>query len=185
MEYKVDFKAIAERTRVETVASHLGLQVKKGRIACLSCNRGGERAIELYDDTNTFYCYMAKIGGDSVALLAHQKDQRMLTSAKELDALRAPPVKAAPKKAGFDHTKYKDSLNPVVHGIPRELCERAGLGTANKGTHQGLLAIPIYEWDPTREPICFIGVPPNTVQLPKTHREEVAEAMPMPKLRLV
>lgn len=185
MEYKLNFKAIAERTHVSAVARYLGLEVKKGRIPCPSCNKGGERAIELHEDTNSFRCHMAGVSGDSIALLAHIKDQRMLVSAKELDALKQAPVKQEkkPKKEGFDHVKYRETLNPNVDGLPLETLKRAGIGMSHKGTHQGFLAIPIYDKE-THEFIEYWSVPPQTVRLPKTHREPVTGTKTA-KLRLV
>ncbi len=121
--------------------------------------------MQFFTDTQKFKCWGAetKTWGDSVQLVSHIKGIPLKDAAKFLDGEKPE------EKRAFDPAKYKDSLNTDL-GELADLAKHIGAGIAPKGTNQGLLAVPVYAWDPTRPPLYFIGVDPKTVKAPKRPR---------------
>src|ERR1700733_9414937 len=89
---RIDFKELAETIDIVDVAALAGLRIKGDRAACPACNRGGDRAIELLPETNSFRCHAADaptgkkvLAGDCIALFAHVSGYTgMYRAAKEL-----------------------------------------------------------------------------------------------------
>ncbi len=67
----LNFKQIAEDIDIADVAHLLKLEPHKDRFACPTCEN--ERAIQLYPETNTFRCHIAKLSGDCIGLYAHSR----------------------------------------------------------------------------------------------------------------
>ena len=162
MPERLDFKQIARDIDVEAVAQLLGLSftLKNGelRAACPACGRGGDRAIELKPETNTFICYVAPpppgnkhLSGDCIALYAHINGYNgMYRAAKELSehfsapaaAGRTAPSTAPQKPDGrkqpasaskeFDPAAFASKLTYTDEvsalGITEEDATRLGIG---------------------------------------------------------
>ena len=82
----MDFKEIAARVPILDAASFLGLEVKSYRSPCPACNRGGERALQFFTDTQKFKCWGAesKTWGDSIQLVSHVRGIEIPAAAREL-----------------------------------------------------------------------------------------------------
>jgi hypothetical protein len=87
MPYKVDFKQLATDIDIGDVAKHLGLKLTKDRAHCPVCD--SDRAIQLFEETNTFRCHSAGVSGDCIHLYAHIKGTGMYKSALALSELFA------------------------------------------------------------------------------------------------
>lgn len=83
MPARLNFKEIAENNDIYEVAKYLGLTVTKDRATCPACD--SERALQLYAETNSFYCHSMEKGGDCISLVAHVKGYSgQYPAAKEL-----------------------------------------------------------------------------------------------------
>jgi hypothetical protein len=149
----MDFREIAARVPILDAASFLGLEVKQARSPCPACNRGGERALQFFTDTQKFKCWGAeqKTWGDSIQLVAHIKGITMTEAAALLVSHNglSSIAKPAQKKMSFDMEKYRESLTTehellTKAGITPDLAKEIGCGVAPKGAHQGKLVIPLY-----------------------------------------
>lgn len=191
----ISFETLKARLSVVDVAEHFLNQKPKQegdhfRIPCLGSNRGGDRAIQLYPDENTYKCWGCNTPkGDIIGLVAHSKGIGVRQAGEELAAhfkvgdefkpkerRSAPAPAEAPKqdkpKNGFDPSAYKDKLvtdhdTLKAVGFTKELCELSGVGIAPSGLHKDRFTIPVYTWDPDRPPDMFISVPVDVVKMPR------------------
>jgi hypothetical protein len=196
MPERLDFKQIAQDIDVEVVAQMLGLSftLKNGelRAPCPACRRGGDRAIELKPETNTFICYVAtppagkkNLSGDCIALYAHINGYSgMYRAAKELSEHFSAPASAgrtapstapqagraettAPKKKEtvFDAVAFaaKLSFTDEVAALGILEADATRLGV---GFYRGRVYFPMRHPDGTVAG--FIGFADGELKLPKT-----------------
>ena len=180
MPEKLNFKEIAQNIDVEAVANLLGLTVKGNRASCPACE--DERSIQLYPETNSFFCHSANKGGDVIGFYAHAKNyDGMYRAAKELhehfSAQRTAPVTAPQKPAarnqpsappkkdaaqkGFDKEKFAESLSydGEVADLSETVAQRHRIGTK-----RGKLYLPICP--PDVEPVCWAELHDGKLRLP-------------------
>lgn len=142
----MDFKEIATRVPILRAASFLGFDTKSFRAPCPACNRGGERALQFFEDTQRFKCWASGAWGDSISLVAHVKDVK-LAQAAEMLATHFPERGA--ERPVFDREKYSDSLDRdhellESSGISPDAARRFDIGVSKKGVHQGRIVFPLY-----------------------------------------
>lgn len=168
MPYKLDFKEIAERIDVGTVAKHFGLAIQKDRAACPIC--AAERALQIFPETNSYRCHSAEVSGDCISLYAHIKRVGMYAAAKALSELfpaatasgipATPPQKsegrtarAQPAPKIFDPEEYASKLQYTAEiealGISQDDAARLGIGFASTGLHRGSIVIAVRNSDGT------------------------------------
>ncbi len=170
-----DFAAIKATNPFSVVIDKLGLKGTyksdhQWRGPCPHCQAGGDRTLVINED-QAWYCWHAKKGGDVIALVAHVLGKRITEAAEWLSpgASARSPARESEKVAGngtrtsqtFDRATYQanfDRAHVLLKAVPEPLCARADLGVSNKGTHRGLINVPLYDKD-TGAFLCYAGVP--------------------------
>lgn len=97
-------------------------------------------------------------------LIARNRERYASTST--VQASDPKPAEKVPQR-GFDREKYRAGLertHELLKDIPADLIERADIGVSKRGTHPGLINVPLYDKD-TGDFICYAGVP--RIQLPR------------------
>jgi hypothetical protein len=194
---RLDFKQLAQDIDIADVASLLRLEPHKDRFSCPTCDN--ERAIQLYRETNTFRCHIAKLSGDCITLYAHAHSYTgQYRAAKELSehfqtakaagsptapqkpAVRSQPnapskaKPAAPKKETvFDAAAFaaKLSFTPEVAALGYTEDFAAAFSI---GFYKGCVYTPVRY--PSGSIAGFEGYDPKTgkIKLPKTWLPDAA-----------
>jgi DNA primase len=168
----IDFAELKKSATIERTVEYLKLQTKpdggQRRGPCPTCARGGDRAIVVTPAKQMFYCFAAKTGGDSIALVAHIRGIPVKDAADELNRAfgtvqnstgtvsknraTAPQAQAATKQSAFDPEAYASRLD-AAHaslaplGISADTLRDWKAGYANSGTNRGRLAIALHDRD--------------------------------------
>jgi DNA primase len=168
----IDFAELKKTATIERTLEYLHLETKPDggqlRTACPACARGGDRAIVVTPSKQMFYCFAAKLGGDSIALTAHIRGIPVKEAAAQLDRAfgtvqngtgtvsknraTVPQAPEARKQPAFDPETYAArldashaSLAPL--GISSETLKDWKAGYSSSGTNRGRLAIALHDRD--------------------------------------
>lgn len=144
----LNFKQLAQDIDIAEVAHLLKLEPHKDRFACPTCDN--DRAIQLFPETNSFRCHIAKISGDCISLYGHANNyvgqyraakelSEHFQTAKAAGALTAPQKPAGGKQPAapkeeitFDPEKfaakltYTDEVSAL--GLSEADATRLGIG---------------------------------------------------------
>lgn len=172
----IDIKDIAAKVSIQDAADFLDLQIvatsKSPRAKCPCCD--SDRAIALYPESNTFYCWSRRVGGDSVSLVAHVREIANKEAAEQLaehmgllKTQKAAERGYEPPGKAFDPLKYQQSLQTEhtlldSHGITPGAAREWGIGVSPKGTHAGKVVVPLYK---AGKIDCYVAV--EGIALPK------------------
>jgi hypothetical protein len=179
----IDFKHIKETVSVEKAVQLLGLNMKRNgdqlRSGCPRCRAGGERALAVNTEKNSYYCFSEKKGGDVISMVAHVRGTSVRDAALFLtggastqpskdDASATPD----PPETTTDGLKPLDYLEPQheileLLGLTPNVCEALGAGYAPKGLMAGRIAIPLRLPDGTLVGYFGIATKPDQVPLLK------------------
>ena len=172
----IDFAELKKSATMERTLDYLRLQTKQEgsqlRTACPACAHGGDRAIVVTPSKQMFYCFAAKVGGDSIALTAHIRGLSVKDAADQLNRAfgtvqnstgtvngtvsknraTAPQAQAARKQPAFDPGAYAARLDAshaslACLGISAETLKEWKAGYSSSGTNRGRLAIALHDWD--------------------------------------
>lgn len=183
----VDFASLKASITIEEVAQLLRLDMKQAgnqlRGICPACKTTGGRELVVTPSKSAFYCFAEKKGGDLIALTAHIRGESIkdaaLFLADQIGTVKVPvPITSKststssqesrqPASKSFDRAKYQASLqreHELLKDVPADVITRADLGVSNRGTHKGLISVPLYDKD-TGTFLCYVGVP--SIQVPK------------------
>lgn len=172
-----DFKEVKARVSFADAIRRLELKLKQSgnewRGACPICD-GSERSLTISMEKG-FRCWTSNAKGSVIDLVAHIRDIPLKEAADwltpqqptkpESERVQEPPQK--PQTLLFDRAKYQATLDrghELLKDVAPEVTLRADLGVSGKGTHRGLINVPLYDKD-TGDFICYAGVP--SIQLPK------------------
>jgi hypothetical protein len=171
----IDFGELKQRTKIEDVATWLGLTLKlEGgktlRGACPAC--GGERKLAITpshvrDDgsVGSYFCHAEKKGGDLIALVKHVRGTNTMPEAAKLiadhfgggtpapsPAARRDKQPAAQRSQGYDPEAYVERLDPANElitslGVSVATFKTFQAGYAASGVHRTKLALPLHNRD--------------------------------------
>lgn len=180
----IDFAELKKSATIERTTEYLHLKTKPEgsqlRGPCPACGHGGDRAIVITPAKQMFYCFAAKQGGDSIALVAHIRGVPVKDAADELNRAlgtvpndtgtrtgtvsknraTAPQAQDAKKQPAFDPEAYASRLD-AAHaslaplGLSAETLQDWKAGFASTGTNRGRLAIALH--DPAGTILGFAG----------------------------
>jgi hypothetical protein len=164
----LDFQHIKEAVKIETAAHALQLTMSKSgaqmRGACPACKAGGDRALAVNTDKQSFYCFASRAGGDVIGLTAHvqglaQKDAALWLHNRFLEQVPAsagtvstvpaegtvPNSSPQPPSPGMPPLDYLEADHPAVEaiGFDTATASALGIGFAGKGVMRGLVAVPV------------------------------------------
>lgn len=163
----IDFAELKAQVGIAKVMQMLDLRMKQQGVqyrgACPACRSGGDRALAINTDKQSFYCFAQKIGGDAISLCAHirgvsQRDAANLIAnhfkfagnsepgAQRTSALS--PSKSQAPRAGFDPEAYLRGLDPnheslQALGVSPETLATWRAGYAKTGVLRAKLAIAL------------------------------------------
>ena len=179
----IDFQELKASLRIENVMRDLKLDMRQSgpqfRGQCPLCRTGGDRALAIHSEKQTFYCFPGKVGGDVIALVSHVKGTSTREAAEFLAGQHRPKPEPAPNTSpspppqGMAELDYLESEHPAVDaiGFPTEVAAAVGLGYASKGVMRGLVAVPLRLPDGTL--IGYLGLDqarlPSKWQLPQSN----------------
>src|ERR1700730_13461457 len=71
----LDFQQIKQTVNIQQVVQMLGLKMTGGNMQmrgeCPACRSGGNRALAISLEKQSYYCFAEKKGGDQISLCAH------------------------------------------------------------------------------------------------------------------
>ena len=177
----VDFANLKTHVRIEHAVQALGLVMRQNgpqwRGACPACKQGGERALAVNTEKQSYYCFSEKKGGDLISLAAHirgesQKDaahflaQRFGNSEtvhrapvhRSTSSITAPPAQS--RKPSFDAEAYAKTLDPAHAaleplGVSSDTLRQFKAGYSAAGINRGRLALPVH--DRSGAVVCYCG----------------------------
>jgi DNA primase len=189
----IDFAALKEAVTIAQVADMLGLRMKQNgpqwRSACPQCGAGGERALAVNTDKQSFFCFSDNKGGDLIACVAHIRGCSQREAAAEIaehfKVGQPQPAKAAaatpkPSSGGMAALDYLEHSHEAVQvlGFDAETAQALGIGYAGKGLMRGTIAVPIRLEDGTLAG--YIGVT-EIEKMPSKWQLPVNNVVPIPK----
>jgi DNA primase len=158
----VDFAALKQQISISQVVQMLGLKMKQNgaqwRGECPSCRRGGERALAVNTDKQSYFCFSDRKGGDVIALVSHITGKSARDAAQQIathfrfvgNGSQVPDTAPqAPKgRQGFDAQAYLKGLDPASEqlaplGISPETLQHFGAGYCKTGLNRGRLAFAL------------------------------------------
>jgi len=163
----LDFKQLKDEVRIENACRSLNLTMAKAgaqmRGPCPACKTGGDRAMAINTDKQSFYCFPSRVGGDVIGLAAHvlsvsQKDgaawlaEQFLQFPSEEGTGETVPQRGTvpnsspqPPAQGMPPLDHLEADHPAVDavGFDAATARILGIGYAGKGIMRGLVAIPV------------------------------------------
>lgn len=173
---QIPFAAIKAAATIEQIMDLTGVKFQKEsstyRCSC-PVHKGHDRSLTVTPnkaddkgDAGVFFCSVAKLGGDRVALYAHVKGIKQFQAHLEVAKAFAPHLidggatvptvpeeRLRPEKKeegssterGFRELPYLDPHHPSVTaiGFPPEIAVALGLGHAPRGHHKQRVAVPL------------------------------------------
>lgn len=180
----LDFAEIKRTVSIEAAAAALGIKLTgKGpqfRTACPACQIGGDRALAINTEKNSFYCFPSSKGGDCIGLAAHIKGIAQKDAAQFLVGSSSPPtVQKEARTGGMQPLDYLEPSHPAVEaiGFDLESAEAIGLGFAGTGTLKGYVALPVRL--PDGSLAGYVGI--TEAKLPKQWHLASANVVKFPK----
>jgi len=159
----IDFASIKKQVTfrqalalLDLASSSFNEDKQEHRLPCPRCNAGGDRAIVISEEKQSFACYAEDVqprpSGDVIAFVAHIKNISMYQAAKLLNEAFSDGGSTEPKakaNKGFDAEKFASELDTSDEALakfglaPSVQDEVPWIGVIQKGHHKGKLAIPL------------------------------------------
>ena len=158
----VDFAALKQQVSISQAVQMLGLAMKtqgsQMRGACPACNQGGERALAVNTEKQSYYCFADRKGGDVIALVSHITGKSARDAAQQMathfrftgNGSQVPeqPHPAPARKPGFDAESYLKGLDSGAEqlrplGVAPDTFEAWRAGYCKTGLNRGKLAIAL------------------------------------------
>lgn len=179
----VNFAALKAAVTITEVCEAFDIEVKgnglQQRGQCPMC-MGSDRELAINARDSSWYCHAAKLGGDTIALIAHTEGVRMKEAAEMIaercgfnpeTGKNGSKSKDRPNNEpkGFDPEKIAAQLiyeHEAVQalGLSPEQAAELWIGYKAKGVHHGSVVFPLY-----RDGQCagFAGYKGGEIKLPK------------------
>jgi hypothetical protein len=158
----LDFATLKAQTKIEQIVHMLGLSGKQQgsqwRGPCTQCRSGGDRALAVNTDKQSYFCFSDKKGGDLLSLCAHITGKSQRDAAQQIathfrfagDNLQTPATapQAPQKKQRFDADAYLRTLDPAADplkelGVSPDTLKDWRAGYCKAGVNRGRLAIAL------------------------------------------
>lgn len=150
-----NFEELKRATTIEYVASWLGLELKlvNNQLRGPCPRKGGTRSLVVTPSISSFYCHHpdCKVGGDSLALIAHTHDIDVREAALSLQNHLWP-------KGELKELEYLKAQCERVQtlGLPAHVARAIGAGYAPRGIMAGRIAIPLRT--PSGKLVAYVGI---------------------------
>ncbi|MEK9797001.1 MAG: CHC2 zinc finger domain-containing protein [Alphaproteobacteria bacterium] len=162
-ERSIDFDAVREQTRFETVLARYGLEAKgKGAERMILCPFHDDRtpSCSVNLGRKVFHCFACGAGGSILDFVARMESvslieaARLIASWSDLCDLTLNPThtkrertEKRPANPPLDFALTLDPEHPYLasRGLSRQTVDRFGLGFCNRGVMKGRICIPIHD----------------------------------------